>query len=339
MTSNSRGDKVLYVRVPLDRKLALDAIARAEKQSASKVMNRLIDYLVESTTAQRQAIIGGRTAEEGAVNTISHLMMRLSWADHAFNHRRWSWACEEYMDLARMSKESNAPGTWQFAQYKLGYCWLEMGIALQSKAIECRDESGLTHEVKEMFDAAEWAMRASIAFNRRYYKYEGQRARAAAHHAVVQYNTACTWALLAKARIERASETQNIQQRQSEVEERGGELWPTRPLPEEWEQNVDGGKWNGLVDETLRCLADLARGNEEGWDAGPPGAFLCELAKSDPDLDFIRNSDSLRERFTEAIATHGHADLVAEFRRSRGVVERYVVEDMPDIEAMLRRVQ
>lgn len=343
MAANTGGDKILYVRVPSAKKDALDDIARDENQSASKVVNRLIEYLVESTTAQRQALLGGKTAEEGAVNIISHLMMRQSWADHAFNHKRWTWACEEYMHLARMSEEGNAPGTWRLAQYKLGYCWIEIGIDLQSKAIELRKDEGDTtahnHRVRELFNAAEWAMRASIAFNRRYYKYKGQEAQPAEYHAVVQYNIACTWALLAKSRIERELEGRDIEVRRTRSEDLGG-LWPLWPLPEKWEESIDGSKWSGLVEETLRCLTELAQGNGRGEHTTSPAdrAFLLELAKKDADLAFIRDANALRGRFSDAITTRGDDDMLAAFKKSRALVEPYVRDDLPDIDEVLREV-
>ena len=335
MTANTAGDKVLYVRVPARNKEDFDDIAKRHKQSASKLVNRLIEYLIKSSVAQQQAIIGGRTAEEKAVDTISHLMMRQSWADHAFSHRRWTWACEEYMELARMSEDGAAPGTWRLAQYKLGYCWIEIGIELQSRAIEAAEDKNRI----ELFDAAEWAMRASIAFNRRYYKYKGQRAQSSEQHAVVEYNIACTWALLAKARIERELHGQGVGMKGARKKaEAGGETWPLWPLGQGWEERVAGRKWRGLVEETLGCLNKLAEENEGDEEITPPRdrAFLLEFANRDPDLRFIGGTAGYSEKL-DAITRLGEWDILAAFERSRALVERYVRDDMPDVDEVLRR--
>lgn len=346
------GDKVLYIRVPVDIKQELDTIARQRAQPASKVVNRLVEYFVRSTDAQREAILEGN--EKGAVNKISHLMMRQGWADHAFNQGRWTWACEEYLELATMSKgkEGNAPGTWRLAQYKLAYCWIEIGIDLQSKAVEYRNNvlqrgragsagSAEKHKKKvaELFDAAEWSIRASIAFNQLYYEYEAREEGDVEYHAVVQYNIACAWALLAKGRIERALDNQILKVRKQEPEHAAEDgTLQSGPWPSGWQEQIAKDDWTGLADEALKHLAELA----EHPDTDPPAppsnrAFLFELANKDPDFAFVARDRELRERFEKIVMPRiSSEDVLGAYKKCRALVESTIADMLPDVDAALR---
>ena len=190
-------------------------------------------------------------------------------------------------------------------------------------------------------DAVEWSIRASIAFNKLYYEYEAREEDDAEYHAVVQYNIACAWALLAKGRIERALDNKILKVAQPEPEgaaEGGGNGDQGGPWPIGWQEQIAKDDWTGLADEALKQLADLA----EHPDTDPPTppsnrAFLFELANRDEDFEFVKRDGELKERFEKIIMPRiSSEDVLGAYKKSRALVENTIADKLPDVDAVVR---
>ena len=142
--------KPIFIRLSAETKDRLDDISKNSQRSVTKIVNRVLDYFVNSLNeGERRQIIEGVSSWAMAVGKSSSLVEGVEWASHALSTRqfgvggeehKWLWACEEYRRLAAQSEAERAQGTWKLAQYKLGFCCFNIGNILIDKAVAYRNQ-------------------------------------------------------------------------------------------------------------------------------------------------------------------------------------------------------
>ena len=310
---------------------------------------------------------------------ISEVVMRLTWAEHAFGLRRWTWACEEYTELAKLTSK-NAPDTWALTQYKLGYCWNMIGKDLLEEAINFRHEKLLdrafelqfkiseklntlldlpNREVRDnvefpenrqldanfsnavvklddkessrfvnLLEAADWSIRASIAFHERYYK-EGPE-RGERRCALIEYNNSCNWALRANLLMETEITEMTlaeIKKLSEEKEKHAVAAQHVQAVSNKRGKNIEE-RIEKFAREALNGLKSLRR--EPTSYTTPPvedPTFLVTAARRDPDFNVLQRHSKFKEEFK--YYTSDDNDILNSYKEARGKcveIEEYVKE-------------
>ncbi len=362
--TDSAEDSTLYVRVTSEIKDALVAIGDREDKSQAFIVSRILaDFLRYPETEQHDIIHG--TGSGTTIAETSDLLMRLTWADHAFTAQLWTWACEKYMWLAEKSSE-RAPSVWAFAQYRLGYCWNKIAGDLSQEAVELRDHhlrtqardritsqfgvalesseqtihlvmnSPLSQDTvelagndlkrfHELFDAADWAVRASIVFHERFLARE-ERIKQHDVLDLVTYNNSCNWMLRAQFVAEKDRITKTLPGALYSHKAPLASTEETPPftdrIPEDAQKYIHRA-FTGI--EELYNRHQTAAPRFVGEVIEDP-ATLLSVAASDPDFALVRSHRRFRKYLRDA------KDGLAEYKRIRDNCEPRVKERVEELQ-------
>ena len=356
------GDATLFVRVPSKVKAEIEEKVKTAGKSQAFVVGRILEDFFSLPAADQDEIlqkIGDRTT----MGMISEMVMRLTWADHAFGVGRWTWACEEYAALAKLTSD-NAPDTWALAQYKLGYCWNKIGRELLAGAIDFRHKkllarSKLLGELRNervhgqlytslssvvikldgdellrfvgLLDAADWSIRASIAFHERYY--EKGHEREEPHCALIEYNNSCNWALRADLSMEKEMTKMTFAEIEmfEDKKNRAVSARHLRDVSSKREGNIGGRTWE-FAQKALEGLESLRSMEKSHWVTPPveDPTFLVTAARRDPDFDFLQRHPKFREAFYKY--TGDDEDILNSYKEARKKCEREIEKHVDEID-------
>ena len=333
-----KATRTLYTRVSGEDKEFLTELARKdEKWSENYIINQLIKYVRGLSSEEINEILTEQAT--GAVGTASRLMEQQAWADHAFNQKRWGWATEEYKRLAQESPQ--AQGSWRLAQYKLGFCWIEEAIALRRAAIL---SDSILDSWNDYYEAAGWALRASIAYGEKYSDHRKQKLGGKeGRHAVVLFNIACAWGLRAQYCVEHNLGPQSqimsniLKSFQNGIE--APRISPTETnLFQGWRKEFSSKR--STQKATVERQVDLFA--EKAFDAlrlmgecafPLDKTFLVRLAqKDDSDLIFLRTDEKWSEKFTFLIQSLDNAgSMLEEFQRLQELVTKDISKRVKEL--------
>ena len=294
---------VIYLRVPSSVKAELDDLTpvhMGEGRRLSHLLNKILLRFTDlDLNDQRSFLQSAGPAASFDAASVHH-----SWAEHAFIKKHWEWACAEYLKVWEFSQRMppRYRGTWKFAQFRLGYCWTEVAIALQNEAVyerkqktEGADLSGIVRMFRDVKDALDMGLRF-------YGHYEdedndeGRPAELAGHpsHAIVRYNMACIWSLMAESRAQEVCECRKL----IEIDKgtKGGSGEPEGR--DDFLRHLESCKINSTrtareeIDENTSKALDMIEALREGIGDDPTSSygFIFRLARHDPDLAWLRNA-------------------------------------------------
>ena len=286
--------EVIYLRVPSSIKSILDTIAkdRLGERALSRLVNRILLHFTKLGPEEQGRVLG--PDDFSASDTIASVHQ--SWAEHAFVKGHWEWACEEYLRLLEIFEKAQTHhrGAWKFAQFRLGYCWTEVALALIEAAVERRSEFSKTSDfvqVEGMFEDAHAALDMGLYFYTHYGDHEHNPS-----DAVVRYNMACIYSLMAEAEAKAVCKCSSIITVDRLVKGEHGRPEGWGDFEKHWNDKacaINKGKdardkIDGWVGESLLILEELRE--ELGRDPNSGYDFIFRLAKRDPDLAFLRLS-------------------------------------------------
>jgi hypothetical protein len=329
----------IYVRVDAEEKQWLSERVKSEEGwSQNLVISQLLRHFRSLPEQEQREIMASGGAS--IVSKAGTLMEREAWLQHAFGARFWVWALEEALKLAKDSEAFHAPGTWKFAQYRAAYCWLDIGIELRCDAIR-----SLSRETWEaLFDAADWALCASITFNRRYSAGLGGRNLNTIKHPLVALNLACAQSLRAQYLVEkylgpdsksvaRASRALNEQKELKRSEASEGQLHHN------WMDEIRKKNASLPIEQIQREV--ITRATEamtslktlKGRFDEPPmdRQFLLRHASIDADLEFLRDDPSFAAEFRSLLSTDDEHSLLKTFRSAQDLL---TIDVKQEIEAL-----
>src|SRR5262245_41867809 len=114
----------IYVRIDPDDKKWLGTYAKSTSGLSEKfIIGQLVKHFRRLTDTERTELLRGGVNPLVSVGAAMELM---AWAEHAFNLKLWEWALEAYHRLAEDAGASR--GFRRLAEYKQGYCWLDIAI-------------------------------------------------------------------------------------------------------------------------------------------------------------------------------------------------------------------
>lgn len=296
----------IYARVSQADKDFIKELIQKHSTSENYIIETLISYFRELPKEDQREILEGSSGS--TVRKAGELMERLAWAQHAFMHKRWGWALEEYR---RLEDESDrADGTWRFAQYKSGYCWLDLAIDARKAALL----SDSPDDWVPYYDGADWALRASIAYNERHATKGRQKRDTGSEHPVVGFNLACAWALRAQYLIERTLGRDStalepvrasLTLKKEQAAERNAAF---ANYFDTWRTELESRDENLFVPVERRAdsfgrqaMQMLVQVSQIEQQRQPPfdTKFLVGLAREDSDLSFLRCDLNFSEKFKE----------------------------------------
>lgn len=271
---------VIYLRVPADVKRKLDDLAtdRMGVRGLSRLINKVLLHFANLDTMNQNSVLDGGSSSSPAGMGAVHQW----WGAHAFLKEEWEWACQEYLKLSEVSTSRDVR---KFAQFRLGYCWIEVALALKNRAIEHRTSPLLDlYRVREIFDEVRESLVASLTFYMAYIREEkpGQA------RAVARYNVACLWALMAESLAQLNCEcTDGFLDVDVEMDEDGKQRgW--KEFREHWNRCTVSKvrkRVDKFADKSLNTIRELKREASSSMDGHD---FLFRLAGKDRDLAFLR---------------------------------------------------
>lgn len=299
---------VIYLRVPASVKAKLDDLTpvhMGEGRRLSHLLNKvLLKFTDLDLTDQKTFLHSGDPA-----TSFDAASVHQSWAEHAFIKKHWEWACEEYLKVWEFSHRMppRYRGTWKFAQFRLGYCWTEVAIALQNEAVyerrqlsEGADLSGVVRTFKDVKDALTMALRFYENYeyeDRAAEQEEGHQAQSRGHpsHAIVRYNMACIRSLMAESKAQEVCECRDLIEIDKKTEGQSGEPKGRSSF----QRHLTNCKINtnraareeidAHVSSAMDTIEDLRRAIEEDPTSGY--GFIFRTARRDPDLAYLRNAE------------------------------------------------
>ena len=312
--ANDSGDKTLYVRVPAGLKVKLDEAKTKYGESVTYMITRILEYFYDLKEEEQRRIIDGVSSKSIALSRASHLIKQLAWADHAFGQKRWTWAAEEYLELAESSK-GEAPGTRQLALYRGAYCMGDIANELRKEAVIYyynhlkKDESDYDH-LDKLFDEADRAAYAGILWNDKSKK-ESQEEKSQAEEyqdTVTTFNIACCWAIRATCQVQKTCSKLDANIIHNNVQKEGDCL--SHWLKDLKEEKGDGMLISSLVPKGWRELSGLDKTDQTDGEAG----FYARMA-IDSLHDAIHNKSKKSEQYNAFLIDLAHKDLDLEFLR------------------------
>ena len=248
-----------------------------------------------------------------SVQKAAALVERLAFGDTAFAKKHWAWAIEEYQLLD--SQAGQAVGAWRVAQYKLSYSWSEIAAELRLFAIENRDDKDVKRRWGEIFDAADWALCASLVYSRRHADGIGLIAEDS-KHPVMAFNAACVWSQRAQYGVERLIGDAIVSSGGREVKV---VATSKRSKTISWKRQLQ--KDPAALKRVEACYAqamDKLRSLSASRYGQPPRdvGFLLRLAQTDVDLSFFRESESFDIWMSEHRSSKSILDTFSALRES-----------------------
>ena len=321
----------MYLRVASDVKNRVEAIADSHYGGMrfAAIVNAMLKYFTNLENIELRDAMLGRGSSALAEDTIIHQ----AWADHAFYKEHWEWACEEYLQLAEKAGPSS--GVWRFAQFRLGYCWSEAALELKEQALKLKKEGSTIDEryrAGSIFEHVREALTAGLTFYAAYSTPGSDVARPESReHAVVKYNTACIWSLMAEALAQASCRCKNVMEfnddaAMSEKKEVVEEY--VEEFKQHWEQ-CDSGKGENskkidhFVNKSMALLKEL---KEETVSLKAGYDFLFRFARTDPDFAFLRArcNDKFGNVVSRNLGPSGAYEKV--FEKTKGLVKERVVK-------------
>lgn len=305
--------ETIYARVDAEDKQWLRERVAKEKGNWSEnaVISQLLKHFKALPEKAQQDIMAG----QGALTSAGVLMGRVSWLQHAFGQKFWAWSLDECYELASVSElVQDAYEIWRFAQYRAAFCWLEIAIQLRREAIRLRSSESWNN----LYEAAEWAVCASIVHNRRHSAGKPQEKdvfNKQSSHPLIAYNLACGMSLRAQYCIERSlgpeatyfeGPSKEFQEQDRKKTEEQLKEWDK--IPEDWREQLSAklkerfeefaSKVSATASEAMKELAQLT--TAENLDASPRDTgFMVRYAPHDPDLAFLRFDKAFKKSFTD----------------------------------------
>lgn len=328
----SKGSTI-YARVEDEDKAFLKELAGKEAGwSENFIIERMIHHLRDLSTANRYDDIRAllSTTGTGTFFTAGELMEGLAWGQHAFTHKRWGWAIEQYRRLEDQSNKAGALGVWRFAQYQMAYCWLDVGLQLRQVAIQSKSSTNWD----ALYGAADWALCASIAYNERHSQnpHLGKMNHRNPHPVVV-FNIACGWSLRAQYEVERnlGHESPLIigmrQAVEAEVKAQESKREQANSL-DGWRAELakSNKRLSNFVERKASNLAgkaiDALRNLIQGDSTEPPTdiGFLMRLAREDSDFFVLRSDEHWCNDFNEVLNKSTVGSELNEFEKLKGMI-------------------
>lgn len=284
-----------------------EVAAKHRDLSQGAIVEKLIEYLVSADEPLKSRILKGERVD--FFQLLGDAFHLAEWGDHAFRKGWVTWSIETYAELDK--RASGVEGIQQIARFRLGSSWMDFAMEIRERALL----SATGHpEWNEHYKCAIEGLLVSIGYHRLFNetvkkkgaaKSSEQQQRSedtseeVAAHPVILYNEACGWSLIGKYVSERnagpnsslAKEARAIlaKTKRSEPQERISEKTKKVDL-----QIAHDSAIQLAIKQSKECLNRIRAhpGNALQHLPIEETYWLFDLAKRDPDLDFLRTMEA-----------------------------------------------
>lgn len=299
--NNAVRTDVIYLRVPTAVKDSFnDFIEKNEQFDKGDVFTALWNYFSSTTEIAKKSIIQGTYKDP--MKIFSRILVTKSWADHAYDNKRWSWALELYEELEKLSYESE--DLTEYIRYKQLYCLAEIAWSLRNSAIK-KDGESWEDLFKYAFVAIDKAIHMSLEL-------KGSISSRPPHNGstilpAVLFGLACCLSIKCVLLVENSLGSANVYIRNicSNLESSKNEDWYGQ---QEGEWAEIGSGWrtelakerkltmeiNYLAKEAMAALEKLRQTIASSREQA---LWLVQLVESDPDLVFLRHDSGCADWF------------------------------------------